>query len=117
MESDTVMCPNRHPSPKLLVTVACALSTLLSSACCSHAQKTYYRTPDQAWVDKAVELHFGPGQSARREADRTAYPVVLHLKDDVCVGFILKPNTLGGDFTICFAKRDGSVVSTHTEGE
>jgi len=72
---------------------------------------------EKYWIDKAVSLHYGSDKDSREEAERVTRPSVVVLQNKVCVGLKLKENSLGGDFSVCFLKADGSVVEVYTDGE
>ncbi len=93
------------------------IPVLLASCCPQSATPASYSPSDEPWVTKAIEWGFGPGKDARREALKTTNPVVIYLPETVCVGLKLKPNSLGGESTVCFSRADGSIVTSHNEGE
>lgn len=97
-----------------IIIVTIILSATLSSCLEGNSNNTY-RNSDEEWIDKAIELHFGPGKNSRDRALMIVNPSIVYLPEMVCVGLNLKNNSLGADQTICFSKSDGSTIIVHNE--
>lgn len=112
------MSLNIHATSSALSrTLAALISALALSSCYSNDAQDVRRSEDSVWIDKAIEIHFGEGSVAHKDALSIVDPVVIYLQDTVCVGLRLKENSIGGDYAVCFSREDGSVKEAYIEGE
>jgi len=98
-----------------ILAILCA--SVAIAGCNSLDNKPNYTAEEQIWIDKALSLYSGDQAGGRERVLEYATPVVVYLKDYVCVAFKVNNSSIGGEFTACFYRADGSVYLTHTEGE
>lgn len=67
-------------------------------------------------IDRALNVYVGPREEDQENILSMSTPVVVYLPDMECVAFKANKGTIGGEFTVCFNRADGSLALTYTEG-
>ena len=75
-----------------------------------NSDPSHIRESDEAIVNKALDI-YGKGKVSRADLLKTYYINVVYLPTMTCVGFNLRPGTLGGDETMCFDEHGKQIVS------
>lgn len=103
-----------------VATAAMFLITLCSlgllGACSARMRMSPIDENEQALINKALDASVGPSKDGRATMMSMFTPVLVYLPDMTCVAFKANRGTIGGEFTACFKKEDGSLALTHTEG-
>ena len=98
----------------MLLTALCSLG--LIGACSDSMRMAPINENEKALINKALNASVGASRDGQATMMYMFTPVVVYLPDMDCVAFKANSGTIGGEFTACFRKDDGSLALTHTEG-
>lgn len=73
-----------------------------------------YHEEDQGLVDAALRVAAGPTGNVE-SLRKATYPVVVEFEDRKCVGLNPRRGVYGRAQTVCFSRRDSSVVEHYLE--